>query len=211
MKLKKGDVIYADRGLYRHYGVYVKDSCVIHYTNPDSDFGRNPIVRKTTLKEFCKNNPYFVYQFPVGQKVFPPWRTVWRAKSRLGDSNYDIFSYNCEHFVYWCKTGIVESSQIKGFFDRLSMIPVIGNSVRLFLDRDMQWDLEYSIRDNFDTFVYNFENFMSDLSDKSIILIEKVLHSEHTNFDEAAMEKYLAKYKKENCIMKLINGVRKRF
>lgn len=41
-----------------------------------------------------------------------------RAKTRLGEEKYNIFSSNCEHYVRWCKTGSGESCvsvQVQGF------------------------------------------------------------------------------------------------
>jgi hypothetical protein len=45
--------------------------------------------------------------------------TLERAKSKLGKGEYNLIYNNCEHFVWWCKTGIERSEQIeelkKGF------------------------------------------------------------------------------------------------
>ena len=35
-----------------------------------------------------------------------------RAKSRLGESRFDLVYNNCEHFAAWCKTGLSNSRQI---------------------------------------------------------------------------------------------------
>jgi hypothetical protein len=34
--------------------------------------------------------------------------------SRLGESGYNLFGNNCEHFATWCKTGQWESQQVDG-------------------------------------------------------------------------------------------------
>ncbi|MBQ7578225.1 MAG: lecithin retinol acyltransferase family protein [Synergistaceae bacterium] len=66
IKPENGDVIRVNRGLYNHYGIYVKDlNHVIHYTgaNGPSDF--NGIVRETSLNEFLNGAKNFhVCKFP---------------------------------------------------------------------------------------------------------------------------------------------------
>lgn len=45
-------------------------------------------------------------------KIYSPEETVERAKSRLGETSYNLVFNNCEHFAIWCKTGISESHQV---------------------------------------------------------------------------------------------------
>jgi hypothetical protein len=35
-----------------------------------------------------------------------------RAKAKLGESGYNLFGNNCEHFATWCKSGDWESQQV---------------------------------------------------------------------------------------------------
>lgn len=44
--------------------------------------------------------------------LYTPEETVERAKSRLGENQYDIAMNNCEHFAFWCKTGLSDSHQV---------------------------------------------------------------------------------------------------
>ena len=37
--LKKGDIIFVDKGLYKHYGIYAGDGVVVHYSDKNSNFG----------------------------------------------------------------------------------------------------------------------------------------------------------------------------
>jgi hypothetical protein len=142
LKAKKGDIIYADRGLYRHYGIYVNDSHVIHYAAENNDFGAKVCVQDTTLDRFKLNNPCGVYRFPKAYRVLSPRQTVRRAKSRLGEREYSLLSNNCEHFAFWCKTGTARSPQLNEFLDQVSWIPVIGGGLRLILDEDARDNLE---------------------------------------------------------------------
>lgn len=44
--------------------------------------------------------------------IYSPEETVQRARSRLGEAEYNLAANNCEHFAIWCKTGISESHQV---------------------------------------------------------------------------------------------------
>lgn len=52
--------------------------------------------------------------------LYSPQETIRRAKSRLGEEEYDLFTNNCEHFAIWCKTGIRESHQINSLLRTIS-------------------------------------------------------------------------------------------
>ena len=55
-------------------------------------------------------------------KIYSPSETIKRARSRLGESNYNLITNNCEHFAIWCKTGIEESHQINSLLNLINMI-----------------------------------------------------------------------------------------
>ncbi len=46
-------------------------------------------------------------------KIYSPEKTVKRARSRLGEKEYNLLLNNCEHFAIWCKTGLSKSYQIE--------------------------------------------------------------------------------------------------
>ena len=100
---ENGDVIRVNRGLYSHYGVYVKDlNHVIHYTGATGPADFNGIVRETSLNEFlngaesfnvCKfpeNPSELVKKLPVnkGGRIFQLWQVIKAA--RLKD--YHLYS-----------------------------------------------------------------------------------------------------------------------
>lgn len=39
--------------------------------------------------------------------------TLKRAKSRLGERKYNLVTRNCEHFSFWCATGVSTSQQVE--------------------------------------------------------------------------------------------------
>ena len=141
--LKAGDVIGVSRkGLYEHYAVYLGKGRVIHYCGEGNDFGGTVSVHEADISEFIKDSKsYFVVWFDNGipykiqrettflfngsleyyngiyqrtkRKTFSAKETVARAKSRVGETEYNLITNNCEHFAMWCKTGVSESSQVK--------------------------------------------------------------------------------------------------
>ncbi|GMO11338.1 MAG: hypothetical protein Ta2A_19620 [Treponemataceae bacterium] len=113
--VKKGDVIFANRGLYKHYGIYNNAQSVIHFS-PDSGAeisAENAYIRETSLVEFlngcllevdCTIHPHFL-----------PDEVVSRALCFTGKlrGDYDLVFNNCEHFARWCATNEMESKQVE--------------------------------------------------------------------------------------------------
>jgi len=52
--------------------------------------------------------------------LYTPEETVERAKSRLGESSYDLAVNNCEHFAFWCKTGLSDSHQVDNIINGIA-------------------------------------------------------------------------------------------
>ena len=81
------------------------------------------------LQEFAasmKNNRHSKFLFLVqllrlirlrDYHLYSGNETVERAKSKLGQSEYDLVFNNCEHFAVWCKTGVKNSSQVNRILD----------------------------------------------------------------------------------------------
>lgn len=149
-----GDIIGVVRrnGAYEHYGIYLSDTCIVHYAIPASMTIGHATVHATDLRNFLRSDTeYFVLDFPrpyeppvrienngaaphtssvseelarrlqqqFGYHLYSPEETVARARSRLGETNYNLLTNNCEHFAIWCKTGVSESMQISGMFRSL--------------------------------------------------------------------------------------------
>jgi len=112
-KLQPGDLLWVNRGLYHHCGIYEGEGQVIHFAaqegseiNPE-----NAIVHRTTFERFKKSCPVKVVD--IGNS-FPPDETLRRARSRIGEKGYDLATNNCDHFAVWCKTGEHRSLQVEG-------------------------------------------------------------------------------------------------
>jgi hypothetical protein len=108
--MARGDHLFVDRvgGLYSHHGIDCGDGTVIHFW-PNGIFLRSS-VQRTTLREFAEGGAVKVRDYAVCD---PPETVVSRAVSSLGASGFDPLTSNCEHFAVWCKTGRVESRQVR--------------------------------------------------------------------------------------------------
>lgn len=169
-KLEPGDIVGVGRGSYDHYGVYIGNQRVIHYTSLDSDTSSNNTIMETDFKTFLRGkkeffildvsclepskfkkieginvaaavtagvSSYFLVAIELVSflkkdkkfKYFSNEETIKRAKSRLGENQYSLYSNNCEHFAIWCRTGISDSQQVNkvlDFFRKSALRTVIG-------------------------------------------------------------------------------------
>ncbi|MEL6495510.1 MAG: lecithin retinol acyltransferase family protein [Cyanobacteria bacterium J06623_7] len=121
--MAKGDCIYVYRnfggltGVYKHYGIDCGDGTVIHYRKPSE------VVEQTSMATFSRGNPVYVAEYTSGFAYIPDV-VVERAKSRLGEQDYNLLSNNCEHFACWCKTGINDSKQIRNYLPAISTLDI---------------------------------------------------------------------------------------
>ena len=93
---------------FSHHGIYAGDGRVIHYGALMYDIVRKP-VEEVSLEEFAGGRPVFVVEH--GEACHEPDETIRRARSRIGEKRYRLFSNNCEHFVEWCLHGVSRSFQ----------------------------------------------------------------------------------------------------
>lgn len=96
-ELSLGDHLFVYRPFFTHHGLYVGEEQVIHYARG-----------KVRLENFNR----FTYGCQIC--VLPPSESplrhskteaINRAKSRLGEREYNLITNNCEHFVRWCRDG----------------------------------------------------------------------------------------------------------
>ncbi|MEG4243744.1 MULTISPECIES: lecithin retinol acyltransferase family protein [unclassified Microcoleus] len=102
--MAKGDHIYIQHVGYTHHGIDCGDDSVIHFGRRGGE--KNCRISK---KDFASGNKINVKEYG---KCYSDDSVVRRAEGRLGEKRYDIFSNNCEHFAYWCKTGKYKSEQV---------------------------------------------------------------------------------------------------
>lgn len=86
---------------YTHHAIYIGDGKVIHYAGEVGDIN----VRLTTFKEFAEGHTVYRYSETESPLNYSREDAVRRAKSRLGESDYNLAINNCENFVRWCRAG----------------------------------------------------------------------------------------------------------
>jgi hypothetical protein len=91
-----------------HHGIHAGDGRVVHYGALMYDIIRKP-VEEVSLEQFAEGRPVFVVEH--GEACFHPEEAIRRARSRLGEKRYRLFSNNCEHFVEWCLHDVARSFQ----------------------------------------------------------------------------------------------------
>jgi hypothetical protein len=95
---------------YVHHGLYVGQGRVIHYAGLKTLLRRGP-VEEVTLDQFSAGRGW---QVKAGAApAYGGWAAVERARTRLGEDRYRIWSNNCEHFVEWCLSGTPRSEQVE--------------------------------------------------------------------------------------------------
>lgn len=130
-RAKYGDLIFVDHGLYKHFGIYINDDCVIHYDGKlDDRFLRNMCVRQTGMDRFLAGKDNFKI-LNLSKNQIPPHEVVNRAKSHLNERNFNLILNNCEHFAYWCKTGLKKSYQVNFFVSFLLLFLLTNNYFEL--------------------------------------------------------------------------------
>lgn len=117
IKPKAGDHIRVRRFLYFHHGIYVSDDEVIHFTDGTKKeiSIKNAEVSSTSLEKFLFDGKIQVEKYSNSEKneIFSPEEIIERAKSRLGEKDYNLVFKNCEHFANWSVSGKNKSSQVR--------------------------------------------------------------------------------------------------
>jgi HRAS-like suppressor 3 len=115
--LAPGTHLSTPRRGYRHHGLYVGNGRVLHYAGLHQGFRRGPI-EEVSLARFTRGRGFEIVA--SGPALFNGPRAIERARSRLGEDRYRLWSNNCEHFVHWCLHGTQRSAQVEAWRARLS-------------------------------------------------------------------------------------------
>ena len=84
---------------FAHHGIYVGDGRVVQYGALMFNLIRRP-VEEVSLERFSKGRVVYVVQH--AERCIPAHQVIERARSRLGEKDYRLFTNNCEHFAEWC-------------------------------------------------------------------------------------------------------------
>jgi Lecithin retinol acyltransferase len=91
----------------------------VHYGGFVYHWRRGP-VEEISLTRFAQGHPIWVR--PSGPNSQHCEEIVRRARSRLGENHYRLFSNNCEHFSEWCVNGEHRSPQVDRLLARLQCV-----------------------------------------------------------------------------------------
>jgi HRAS-like suppressor 3 len=101
---------------YVHHGIYAGNGRVIHYAGFSRTYRRGP-VEEVALEHFTRGR-----ELQVRAHLAPRYdgvAVVARARTRLGENRYRLWSNNCEHFVEWCIAGTPRSAQVEAWRSRV--------------------------------------------------------------------------------------------
>ncbi|WP_043229835.1 lecithin retinol acyltransferase family protein [Pseudomonas sp. CF161] len=105
-----GTHLVVGRGMYTHHGIYVGRKRVIHYSGMASGIDKG-CIESTSLAAFCQDKKPRIRTY---KKTYFSGPTICRrARSRLGEDQYNILFNNCEHFANWCVTNLHTSAQVE--------------------------------------------------------------------------------------------------
>ena len=124
-ELRPGDHIKVNKEKYDHHLLVVKvvsdeEVHVIHYSNGDEGpkirFQWPPTRPDMGLitEEVRRTNPAKVTVLTfrdAPETVYTAEEAFERARTRLGEKRWELFTNNCEHLVNWALTGVARSSQ----------------------------------------------------------------------------------------------------
>jgi hypothetical protein len=111
--LPLGAHIMTPRRAYAHHGVYVGGGRVVQYAGFSCGLRRGPI-KEISFRDFTGPHGFWV-RVPT-RTTFDSKEIVRRARSRLGENRYRLFTNNCEHFCHWCLHGEPRSYQVERRF-----------------------------------------------------------------------------------------------
>ena len=131
-----GDVLRVNRGLYSHFGIYVGNGKVIHFSG-GSKSELNPKkarIIKTGLDFFVRGDPCSVSN-DISCLRHSPEEIIQYAERMVGTDfgGYSLVRNNCEHFARWCENGVRKSDQVD-CIKRKVLVPVALMTV-IFLRR----------------------------------------------------------------------------
>jgi hypothetical protein len=117
--LTPGTHLTTPRVGFRHHGLYAGEGRVVHYGGLHRYWWRRP-VEEVSLAQFARNRGFAVVTDRAAP--FAGTAAVERARSRLGEDRYRLWTNNCEHFVSWCLDGTPRSAQVEAWRERVRVV-----------------------------------------------------------------------------------------
>lgn len=78
--MEEGDVIGVSRGVYDHYGVYIGNNRMIHYTSEAGDIALDGIISETSFERFLRDrDDYFIFNLEyLEPRIYQRWADLER-------------------------------------------------------------------------------------------------------------------------------------
>ena len=127
--ISRGDHISFERKIvgYEHHAIVESVHPVEKHLHV-IEYGSTPGIVNGKLK-FAKIQEHIlenvdptadlIFKFEY-KECFQTEEVLRRAKQRLNERQYNVFTGNCEHFATWCKTGVDFCSQLIPFYKRVT-------------------------------------------------------------------------------------------
>jgi len=122
-----GAHLVSPRRGYIHHGIYTGGGRVIHYSGFSRGWRRGP-VEEVTLEAFSSGRPIAVRD--NAGACFTGAACVERARMRLGENRFSLWTNNCEHFCSWCLYDASRSAQTEAMRARLRVVRVVLGRLR---------------------------------------------------------------------------------
>jgi hypothetical protein len=128
-----GAHIISPRVGYLHHGIYVGRGKVIHYAGLGRSMLRGP-VEEVSIAEFARGRPVSIRSDAPPR--YDQGEIIRRARSRIGEDLYRLWTNNCEHFCEWCLRGEHRSYQVELWVRRAESLLGATFSWRRSRERD---------------------------------------------------------------------------
>lgn len=132
--MSKGDHIVIVCCFYTHHGIDTGRGTVIQYNGKEIK-GQDGTISEVPMNVFTDGQPTSKIKRMVYLRTyFSPDDILKRAKSKLGEQQYNLIFRNCEHFATWCCTNKWYSDQVVKFIARpfggsFSPYPLLGRVI----------------------------------------------------------------------------------
>jgi hypothetical protein len=110
-----GAHIVTPRRGYAHHGIYVGLGRVVHFGGFSRGLWPQP-VEEVSLSDFAQGR--LIRLHVLAPALFERAEVVRRARLRLGEGGYNLFTNNCEHFCEWCLRDQPQSHQVRALLSQ---------------------------------------------------------------------------------------------
>ncbi|XP_030579275.1 phospholipase A and acyltransferase 3-like isoform X2 [Archocentrus centrarchus] len=134
-----GDLIQIFRDNYQHWAVYVGDGFVVHFVEDSggsistSVTAGNGFVLKQKLWNVVGKDKWKVNNSLDKEYKPHPANVIVKKAKAVTDKQleYNLLSYNCEHFVNELRYGVAESQQVQKAVEVATVVGVVGGAALL--------------------------------------------------------------------------------